>query len=83
MGELHIAGAGVARGYLNRPGLTAEKFDHDLWDYQDYQDSYMCLEGTRGLAPLPGMQSCIHASMPSPHHPITPLPHSPIPFLPP
>jgi len=37
-GELYIAGEGVARGYLNRPELTAEKFDHDLWDYQDYHD---------------------------------------------
>ncbi|NIM17931.1 MAG: amino acid adenylation domain-containing protein, partial [Candidatus Aminicenantes bacterium] len=37
-GELCIAGIGVARGYLNRPELTAEKFDHDLWDFQDYQD---------------------------------------------
>jgi len=35
---LSIGGIGVARGYLNRPELTAEKFDHDLWDYQDYQD---------------------------------------------
>jgi len=37
-GELSIGGIGVARGYLNRPGLTAEKFDHDLWDYLDYHD---------------------------------------------
>ncbi|MGD2087372.1 MAG: non-ribosomal peptide synthase/polyketide synthase [Candidatus Aminicenantes bacterium] len=37
-GELWIGGEGLARGYLNRPGLTAEKFDHDLWDYHDYQD---------------------------------------------
>jgi amino acid adenylation domain-containing protein len=37
-GEIHIAGAGVARGYLNRPELTAEKFNHDLWDFQDSHD---------------------------------------------
>jgi amino acid adenylation domain-containing protein len=37
-GELCISGAGVARGYLNRPELTAEKFNHDLWNLQDYYD---------------------------------------------
>ncbi len=37
-GELCIAGVGLARGYLNRPELTAEKFDQDLLDYQDYRD---------------------------------------------
>jgi amino acid adenylation domain-containing protein len=37
-GELCIGGVGLARGYLNRPELTAEKFNHDLWDFQDYQD---------------------------------------------
>jgi amino acid adenylation domain-containing protein len=37
-GELCISGIGLARGYLNRPELTAEKFDKDLVDYQDYRD---------------------------------------------
>jgi acyl carrier protein len=37
-GEICISGAGVARGYLNNPELTVEKFDQDLWDFQDYQD---------------------------------------------
>jgi len=37
-GELWIGGDGVASGYLNNVELTAEKFDHDLWDLQDYQD---------------------------------------------
>jgi len=39
-GQLSVCGAGLARGYLNRPELTAEKFDHDLWDLWDYQDGY-------------------------------------------
>jgi non-ribosomal peptide synthetase component F len=39
-GELYVGGDGAARGYLNRPELTAEKFDHDLWDYRDYHDGY-------------------------------------------
>jgi amino acid adenylation domain-containing protein len=37
-GELCLAGSSLARGYLNSPALTAEKFDHDLWDLWDYQD---------------------------------------------
>jgi amino acid adenylation domain-containing protein len=38
VGELYVGGDGVSRGYLNNPELTAEKFDHDLWDYRDYQE---------------------------------------------
>ena len=32
-GELCVSGRGLARGYLNRPELTAQKFDHNLWNY--------------------------------------------------
>ncbi|UCH97023.1 MAG: amino acid adenylation domain-containing protein, partial [Candidatus Aminicenantes bacterium] len=49
-GEFYISGPGVTRGYLNNPELTSEKFDHDLWDYQDDNDGQQ--KGTRGLAPL-------------------------------
>jgi amino acid adenylation domain-containing protein len=38
VGELVVGGDGVARGYLNNPELMAEKFDQDLWDFQDYHD---------------------------------------------
>ena len=71
-GEIYIGGDGVSRGYLNNPQLTAEKFDHDLWDYQDDQDKRKKMPGKNDR------QSCNHASMPSPYYPITPLPHSPI-----
>jgi amino acid adenylation domain-containing protein len=37
-GEVCIGGIGLSRGYLNNPELTREKFDHDLWDSQDYHD---------------------------------------------
>jgi fengycin family lipopeptide synthetase D len=37
-GQLYIGGDGLAPGYLNNLELTAEKFDQDLWDYQDYHD---------------------------------------------
>jgi amino acid adenylation domain-containing protein len=48
-GELCVGGDGTARGYLNRPELTREKFDHDLWDYQDYHDEdQKLLRGVQG-----------------------------------
>jgi amino acid adenylation domain-containing protein len=48
-GEVYISGKGTARGYLNRPELTAEKFDHDLWDYQDSHDeNQKLLRGVQG-----------------------------------
>jgi amino acid adenylation domain-containing protein/FkbM family methyltransferase len=74
-GELCIGGDGVARGYLNNPELTAQKFDHDFWDLQDYHDE------KQNQQKVPGknyMHPCNHASMPSPHYPITPSPHHPI-----
>jgi amino acid adenylation domain-containing protein len=39
-GELGIGGAGTARGYLNNPELTADKFEHVLWNLQDNRDGY-------------------------------------------
>jgi amino acid adenylation domain-containing protein/non-ribosomal peptide synthase protein (TIGR01720 family) len=68
-GEIYISGANTARGYLNQPQLTAEKFDHDLWDLQDYHDVEVPSgqisnafggrdnEGTRGLAPLLSLET--------------------------
>jgi surfactin family lipopeptide synthetase A len=44
---LCVGGDGVSRGYLNNPELTAEKFDHDLWDYRDYHDKKL-LRGVQG-----------------------------------
>jgi amino acid adenylation domain-containing protein len=49
VGELLVGGDGVARGYLNNPELTAEKFDHDLWDLQDYHDEKKEVEKIRSL----------------------------------
>jgi bacitracin synthase 3 len=85
-GELSIGGESLSGGYLNQPELTVEKFDHDLWDYLDYHDEEAPFGQIKNAfseknKKAPGknhMQSCNHASTPSPHYPITPLPHSPI-----
>jgi amino acid adenylation domain-containing protein len=45
-GELFIGGDGISRGYLNAPELTAQKFDHNLYNYQDKNKSFC--RGTRG-----------------------------------
>ncbi len=48
-GEICISGVGAARGYLNRPGLTAEKFDRDLWDFPgSHDDNQKLLRGVQG-----------------------------------
>jgi amino acid adenylation domain-containing protein len=80
-GELHIGGIQLARGYLNRPELTAEKFclrrpgGRFLKKLPPWTPrKNFLLEGTSKNH----LQSCNHASMPSPHHPNPPLPHSPI-----
>jgi tyrocidine synthetase-3 len=52
-GELTIGGLGLARGYLNRPELTAEKFDLDLGDYQDYPEEKRLHFNGPGLTALP------------------------------
>jgi polyketide synthase PksJ len=76
-GELCLTGAGISRGYLNNPELIAEKFDHDLWDYQDSQDkNYISLEGTRGLAPLSKGKNHMTNGRSYKLLPISPLPHS-------
>jgi amino acid adenylation domain-containing protein len=49
-GELLIGGVQVGRGYLNNPELTAQKFDHDLWDYHDKKNNQKFLPGGPGGA---------------------------------
>jgi tyrocidine synthetase-3 len=80
VGEIHIGGKGIAIGYLNQPELTAEKFDHDLWDYHDYQDekNYLLPGSDKDHTPSchrAAVQPRSHASV---HYPITPIPQSPI-----
>jgi non-ribosomal peptide synthase protein (TIGR01720 family) len=68
-GELCISGAGVGMGYLNQPELTAEKFDHDLWDYQDYHDkkNKSFCQGGAGSPDLSGGGSFFKKSPPMLH----------------
>ncbi|MGD2088421.1 MAG: amino acid adenylation domain-containing protein [Candidatus Aminicenantes bacterium] len=91
-GELWIGGDGVASGYLNNVELTVEKFCLQRSGATLFEGTRglapLSILATRNPQPatalikLEGtgknhMQSCNHASMPSPHHPITPIPHTP------
>ena len=86
-GELCISGNGVGRGYLNNPELTAEKFDQDLLDYQDYQDkkkanplikNYKLQNTNYKQITNYKLQITNTKETTYPQYPIPPLPHSPI-----